>query len=59
MYLYNQTFYTSNNWKSLYKLFHTYVFDKKEIFRPKKPQLHYLRAYKYKVYMLIKSKNNL
>lgn len=37
MYLYNQTLYTSNNWKSPYKLFYTYVFNKEEVTGPKKP----------------------
>ena len=47
-----------HNWKSLYELFHIYVFDQKEVAGPKKPQLHHLRAYRYKTYMLIKSKGN-
>ena len=36
-YLYNQTPRASSNWKSLYELFHTYVFDKEEVSGPKKP----------------------
>ena len=35
--LYNLTPCASNNWKSPYKSFYTYVFDKEEVFRPKKP----------------------
>lgn len=58
MYLYNQTFYTLNNQKSLYKLFHNYVFNKEKVFKPKNPQFYYLKAYGYKAYILIKSKNN-
>ena len=57
-YLYNQNPRTSNNWKSPYELFHTYVFDKEEVAGPKKPQLYYLRAYGCKAYMLIKSKGD-
>ena len=57
-YLYNQTLHTSNDWKSPYKSFHTYVFDKEEVSGPRKPQLHHLKAYGCKAYILIKSKNN-
>lgn len=34
-YLYNQTLRISNSWKSPYELFHTYVFDKKEVWTKK------------------------
>lgn len=58
MYLYNQTFYASNNSKLLYESFYIYIFYKKEVSRLRKPQLHYLRAYKCKTYMLIKSQTH-
>ena len=58
-YLYNQTPCASNDWKSSYKSFQTYVFDKEEVSGPRKPQLHHLKAYGCKAYMLIKSKSNL
>ena len=37
MYLYNQTLRALSNWKSPYELFHTYVFDKEEVSRLRKP----------------------
>ena len=46
-YLYNQTSHVSNDWKSLYKLFHIYVFDMEKVFELRKPQLHHLRTYGY------------
>ena len=55
-YLYNWTPRASNNWKWPYEAFHTYIFEKEEVFDPRKPLLHHLRAYGCKVYMLIKSK---
>ena len=55
-YLYNQTLCVSNSWKSPYKAFHCYVFDKKDISGPRKLQLHHLRTYSCKVYVLTKSK---
>ena len=58
-YLYNQTPRASNDWKSPYESFHTYVFDKEEVSGPRKPQLHHLRAYGCKAYVLIKSKSDL
>ena len=57
-YLYNRTPRASNDWKSPYELFHTYVFDKEEVSGPRKPQLHHLRAYGCKAYVLIKSKGD-
>ena len=36
-YLYNRTPRASNNWKSPYELFHTYVFDKEEVSGLRKP----------------------
>ena len=57
-YLYNRTPRASNNWKSPYEAFHSYVFDKEEVSGPRKPLLHYLRAYGCKAYTLIKSKGD-
>ena len=57
-YLYNWTLCALNNWKSLFELFHLYVFDKEEISGPKKPQLHHLKVYGCKTHMLIKSKGD-
>ena len=58
MYLYNQTPHVLNNWKSVYELFNTYVFNEEEVAGPRKLQLQHLKTYEYKVYVLIKSKNN-
>lgn len=58
IYVYNLTFYTLNNQKLLYELFHTYVFDKEEVFRQKKLQLYYLTVFRYKNCVLINSKSN-
>ena len=58
IYLYNQTPKASNGWKSSYKAFHIYVFKKEEVFSPRKPWLHHLKAYGCKVYPHIKSKPN-
>ena len=57
-YLYNWTPRASNNWKFSYKLFHTYVFDKEEVTRLRKSQLHHLKTYGCKAYVLIKSKSD-
>ena len=57
-YLYNRTPRQSNKWKSPYKSFHTYVFEKKEVSGSQKPQLHHLKAYGCKAYVLIKSKGD-
>ena len=57
-YLYNQTLCYSNDWKSPYEAFHTYVFEQEEVSEPRKPQLHHLKAYGCKVYVLIKSKGD-
>ena len=58
IYLYNQTPRLSNEWKSPYKAFYTYVFKKEEVFGPRKPLLHHLKAYGCKAYVLIKSKGD-
>lgn len=47
-----------NNLLSLYKAFHIYIFEKKEVFGSQKPLFYHLRAYNCKVDMLIKSKND-
>lgn len=57
-YFYNYTPRTSNDWKLPYKSFHTYVFDKEQVSGPRKPQLHHLKAYKCKAYMLTKLKRD-
>ncbi len=57
-YLYNRTSRASNDWKSPYKAFHSYVFDKEEVFGSRKPHLHHLRAFGCKTYVLIKSKGD-
>ena len=57
-YLYNQTPCHSNNWKSPYEAFHSYVFKQEGVSGPQKPQLHYLKAYGCKAYVLIKSKGD-
>ncbi len=57
-YLYNRTLRASNNWRSPYKVFHTYVFEKEEVSGPQKPLLHHLRAYGCKAYVLVKSKGD-
>ena len=57
-YLYNWTSCHSNNWKSPYEAFHTYVFDQEDVSGPRKPQLHHLKAYGCKAYVLIKSKSD-
>lgn len=41
-----------------YEGFHSYVFEKEEVFGLRKPLFHHLRAYGYKAYVLIKSKGN-
>lgn len=58
IYLYNQIARASNNWKSLYKIFYNYVFNKKKIFGLQKQLFYHLRAFEYKVYILIKSKKD-
>ena len=55
-YLYNRTPRVSLDWKSPYEAFYTYVWDKEEVSGPQKPQLHHLRAYGCKCYVLIKPK---
>ena len=57
-YLYNQTLRVSNDWKSPYKAFHTYVFDQEGVSGPQKPHLHPLKVYSCKAYVLIKSKRD-
>ena len=57
-YLYNRTPRHSNELKSPYEAFHTYVFEKEEVSDPRKPQLHHLKAYGCKAYVLIKSKGD-
>lgn len=58
IYLYNQTFYALNKLKSLYKSFPTYIFNKNFFFESRKPQFYYLKAYRCKAYILIKSKKS-
>ncbi len=58
-YLYNRTLLASNDLKSPYEAFHSYVFDKEEVSGPRKPLLHHLRAFKCKAYVLIKLKKDL
>ncbi len=58
-YLYNQTPRASNDRKSPYQAFHSYLFDKKEVSGPRKSLLHHLRVFGCKSYALIKSKKNL
>lgn len=48
----------SNDWMLPYKAFYSYVFKEKNVFGPRKPLFYYLKEYRYKVYMLKKSKNN-
>ena len=43
--LYNQIPQASNNWKSPYEAFYSYVFNKIEVFGPQKPLLHYFKAF--------------
>ena len=57
-YLYNRTPRHSNDWKSPYEAFHTFVFEQEEVSGPRKPQLHHLKAYGCKAYVLIKSKGD-
>ena len=57
-YLYNRTPRQSNDWKSPYEAFHTFVFEQEAISGPRKPQLHHLKAYGCKAYVLIKSKSD-
>lgn len=57
-YLYNQIFCALNNSKLLYKLFYTYIFDKKKVSEPRKLKLYLSKIYGSKAYMLIKSKND-
>ena len=57
-YLYNQILQASNDWKSSYEAFHSYVFGKEEVSGPQKPHLHHLKAFGCKVYVLIKSKGD-
>ena len=57
-YLNNQTLCYSNNWKSPYEAFYTYVFEQEEVLGPRKPQLHHLKAYGCKAYVLIRSKGD-
>ena len=57
-YLYNQTPRNSNDWKSPYKFFHTYIFEKEEVSGPQKPLLHHLKVYGCKAYVLIKLKSD-
>ena len=57
-YLYNQTPRASNDWKSPYKAFHTFVFEQEGVSGPQKSQLHHLKAYGCKAYVLIKSKGD-
>lgn len=59
IYLYNQTPQALNDWKSCYKAFYSYVFDKEEVSGPQKPFLHHLGAFEYKAYSLINSKGDL
>lgn len=58
IYFYNRTSRASNDWKLPYKSFHTYVFDKEQVSGPRKPQLHHLKAYKCKTYILTKLKKD-
>ena len=57
-YLYNQTSCILNGWKSFYEAFYFYIFDKEEVSGLRKPQLHHLRAYSCKAYVLTKSKDD-
>ncbi len=57
-YLYNRTPRASNDWKSSYEAFHSYVFDKEEVSGTRKPLLHHLRAFGCKAYVLIKLKGD-
>ena len=57
-YLYNWTPRHSNDWKSSYEVFHTYIFEQEGVSGPQKPQLHPLKAYGCKVYFLTKSKKD-
>ncbi len=58
IYLYNRTPLASKGWKSPYKAFHSYVFDKEEVSGPRKPHLHHLRVLGCKAYVLIKLKKD-
>ena len=57
-YLYNRTPCHFNDWKSPYEAFHTFVFQQKGVSGPRKSQLHHLKAYGCKAYVLIKSKSD-
>ena len=57
-YLYNQTSKQSNDWKSPYEAFYSFVFEQEGVSGPRKPQLHHLKAYGCKAYVLIKSKSD-
>ena len=57
-YLYNRTPRQSNDWKSPYESFHTFVFEQEGVSGLRKPQLHHLKAYGCKAYVLIKSKGD-
>ena len=57
-YLYNRIQRASNDWKSPYEAFHSYIFDKEEVSGPQKPLLQHLRAFGCKAYILIKSKRD-
>lgn len=59
IYLYNQIPQMLNHWKSPYKLFYTYVFEKEKIFEPQKLFFYHLKAYSCKTYVLIKLKCNI
>lgn len=57
-YLYNRTPRASNDWKSPYEAFYSYVFDKKKVSGLRKPLLHHLRTYGCKTFVMIKSKED-
>ena len=57
-YLLKQTQQASNDWKSPYEAFHSWIFDKEEVSGPRKQLLHHLRAFRCKAYVLIKSKED-
>ncbi len=58
-YPYNLTPGMSNDCKSLYESFHSYVFDKKEVSNLQKLLLYHLIRFGWKAYILIKSKGDL
>ena len=58
VYLYNQTPKNNIGWKSPYQALHEWLNLCEGVIGPTKPQLHHLRAYGCKCFVLIKSKGD-